>query len=493
MSTSGLLELLEVGTFAERLLGRPLWPYQLDFARSSARYRCWTGGRQVGKSTVLAVCALHTAFTRAGQTVLLVSAGEVASRRLLEECASLATSSPLLAGAVLDESKAQLVLGNGSRILSVPASQRQIRGWPVDLLILDEAGFIDPEVWRAAEPSIIARPGSRVILSSSPWGDVEHFFRRLWQRGMDAPSEQLRSWHVPSIMSPLVDRKLLEEIREREAPDYFAREYEAAWTDEAGAYFAESEIMLAVADYELLDPAQSWFQGQVGQTVAGVDWGMARDANAVVVVGLLDDEGLNSDGRWRLFVPWLEARYRMPWSQFIDRLCVVAGALNVSVMASETNGVGAYPTDDLKDRLWKYRGPRSGTTYVYPVVTDLRRKQSGFGMVRSLLQGGRLVLPRDPELLKQLRSLQFEQLPAGGTRISVPDRVGHDDLVMALMQAVSCVAPQWLEDGFEGRRVVVPGDAVETAGGVLVPRRPLPVAGRSFLVQPRGVEGGEGW
>ena len=32
------------------------------------------------------------------------------------------------------------------------------------------------------------------------------------------------------------------------------------------------------------------------------------------------------------------------------------------------------------------------------------------------------------ELLKQLRCLQFEQMAGGGTRIAVPERLGHDDI-----------------------------------------------------------------
>ena len=141
------------GVFAEMLLGQPLWPHQLELARSPARYRVMCAGRQVGKSTLLAVLALHEAATRRNVRVMLVSAGEVASRRLLEECATLANGSALLRGSVLDESRLVLGLSNGSQILSVPASQRQIRGPAVDLLILDEAGFIDPEIWRAAQPT----------------------------------------------------------------------------------------------------------------------------------------------------------------------------------------------------------------------------------------------------------------------------------------------------------------------------------------------------
>ncbi len=76
-----------------------------------------------------------------------------------------------------------------------------------------------------------------------------------------------------------------------------------------------------------------------------------------------------------------------------------------------------------------------GRSYLNGVVTDVRRKQSGFGMIKGLLQTGRLVLPCEPDLLKQLRGLEFETLPSGNQRIAVPDRLGHDDICDALCQA----------------------------------------------------------
>jgi hypothetical protein len=56
-----------------------------------------------------------------------------------------------------------------------------------------------------------------------------------------------------------------------------------------------------------------------------------------------------------------------------------------------------------------------------------------------LLQQGRLELPNYPPLLRQLRNLSFERLPAGGVRIHVPERAGHDDLCSALCLAASAV------------------------------------------------------
>src|SRR3954447_23505905 len=103
----------DAAVFAEALVGAPLWPHQLEVAQSSARYRVICAGRQVGKSRLLAVLALHHAFSRARSLVLVVSSGDRAAKRLLEEVAALALGSPLLAGSVVDESLSAVVLSNG--------------------------------------------------------------------------------------------------------------------------------------------------------------------------------------------------------------------------------------------------------------------------------------------------------------------------------------------------------------------------------------------
>lgn len=417
----------DAGVFAELLLGAPLWPHQVEVVESPARYRVICAGRQVGKSRLLAVSALHRAFSRAGQTVLIVSAGDTASKRLLEEVAQLALASPLLAGSVVDESSQVVVLSNGSTIRSVPASQRQIRGWPVDLLIVDEAGFIDPDIWRAAEPAIIARPGSRVLLSSSPWGGPEHFFRVLWQRGMAAPSEQVAAWHWPSSTSPLVDQDLLEEIRDRESPAYFAREFLAEWTDAAGAYFTTAELEAATEDLELVDPVEG---AGCGVVVGGVDWGMARDAHALTVLAGLPE--VDGKGRQRFRVAWLEERFGLSYEAWIDRLVEVAGGFTFSTLSAETNGVGQMPTQVLARRLWE----ALGRDLVAPVATTARLKEDAFGFIKLLLQQGRLVLPRHPSLLRQLTALEFSMTEGGLLRIAVPERSGHDDVAMSLALAV---------------------------------------------------------
>jgi len=69
---------------------------------------------------------------------------------------------------VVDEQAQLVTLDNGSEIRSVPASERAVRGWSVDLLLADEAALIpDDLLLGAALPTTAARPDARVVLASS--------------------------------------------------------------------------------------------------------------------------------------------------------------------------------------------------------------------------------------------------------------------------------------------------------------------------------------
>ncbi|WP_434616493.1 hypothetical protein [Arthrobacter sp. A5] len=166
----------------------------------------------------------------------------------------------------------------------------------------------------------------------------------------------------------------------------FRTEILAEWADNVGSYFSEEEIMGAVADYEMTSPEdlEAWIDRPY-VAAAGVDWGYAQDANALTLVSVLEDYGQNRGllGEGLVFfIPYLEVRHKWAYSAFIDRIVEVAGKYYLRTLASETNGVGQYPTEDLRLRM--YNANRDSN--VASVVTDVRRKQSGFSMIRGLLQ-----------------------------------------------------------------------------------------------------------
>lgn len=516
--------------FAEVLIGQPLWDHQREVVESEAKYSVICAGRRAGKTHVFGVMALHRAFSQSGSKVLIVSSGEDAAKNMFAAVAEMTQGSEWLRSSVVDDLTQSMTLSNGSVIRCVSSSMRQVRSQEADLLIVDEAGFVTEEIWDAVEPVTVARPGSRILVCSSPWGGPGSWFHDLWRQGMDRPSKDLRSWHWPSTVSPMVNQAQLESIRARKSSWSYGREYLAEWTDTSGAYFTEAELSAAVADYPLMSPERAleaggqWVDGPgylpVFEAVAGVDWGFNRDANAVVLLAAAEDFGLNDEllgeGVRPLFIPWLEWHERLEYMKFVDRLVEVAGSYDVQVIASERNGVGASPTQAL-DRA--VRGSDRARAWVRPVWTDARRKMSGFGKLKGLLQRQQLVLPRHPELLKQLRGLEFAQTESGLTKIAVPERSGHDDLAMALLQAVSCLQtdpPRWSSGltifdapaaardvwsvyarSAAARRAQVAAGAlsvVSTESGIRLPEpvRPCEQANRWWRT-PEGDESGDGW
>lgn len=467
----------DIAFFAEAVCGAPLWPHQIEVATCDARYRVILAGRRAGKSRLLAILALHAAFRKPGTSVVIVSVGEVASLRVLADVTKL-INNPLLAGSAVDELKSTVRLSTGSTIESFPASMKQIRGIGADLLILDEAAFIPRDIWSAAYPSVADRvkAGAKVIMCSTPWPVSDSWFKDWFDRAMLAQDDRLRAWHWPSSVNPRIGEEEMADMREGMSEDEYAREIEARWTAEQGTWFTTAEIEAAVADYELMPPARArqlspydrWASARERKfsAVGGIDYGFAVDANAVTLISALEDGGANK--RLIHYVSWMEAHHGMEYGPFTDRLVDISKSFDMRLWASETNGCGSAPTQDLRRKL---REQQVGG-WVIPVWTDARRKQAGFSKVKSLMQSGSLVLPRDPALLRELHALDYERSDSGTMRIAA--RSGfHDDLSMSLMQAVSCLKPVPNPDttlfGAEYEHTV-------TGRGTLMPVSPRPRA-----------------
>lgn len=219
----------------------------------------------------------------------------------------------------------------------------------------------------------------------------------------------------------MVDTALLETWRASSSAREWRQEVLAEWVEDAGAYFTTAELEGAVVDYELIRPETAAGRGGV----AGVDWAFAHDANAVTVLTMAAEGDDLPDGC--IFPAWVEEQFRMPYARFVDRVCDVARGFGLARVVSEMNGVGAMPTQTLEQKL--------GSRVVLGVHTDMRVKENAFGAIKGLIGQGRMVLPRHPELLRQLGALEFETRDSGGVSISVPERLGHDDLAMSLALA----------------------------------------------------------
>src|SRR4051794_4724806 len=178
----------DVAAFADRVLHRPLWPHQIEAAQTDAFITVIAAARRTGKTTFAETLAIWTAIRERNVKVLMLSATQDAARRLTESIGATLNARPLTRGAVVDDFATRIRLTNGSEIISLPASQRQVRGYGagVRLVVLDEAGFMPGELWAAAHYTALdERPRSRILMTGTPWGSADHFFRRAFATGRE--------------------------------------------------------------------------------------------------------------------------------------------------------------------------------------------------------------------------------------------------------------------------------------------------------------------
>jgi hypothetical protein len=438
----------DLGAFAA-LVGRPLTSWQLEALKLATWLSVIVAPRQSGKSRALSVLACHHAYRHPRSLVLIVSAGEVAARRLLAEVRSLAAH-PLLRGSVVDESTYSVTLSNGATIRCTPSSERQIRGWAVDLLLVDEAAVISDELLAAALPTTAARPDARVVMASSPWSDAGPFYAAA-QRGFTGdPTTRAFRWKLTDCA--WISAATIEAARATLSPLRFAAEYEGAFVGGADAYFPREDLLACTADYPLARLGNG-----TEPVTAGLDWGRARDAHAVVLAGVAHDYGVN--GRPVVVLPWVETS-RRPYGAQVAEVAALAGSWRLVAVHSETNGVGAFPTEELT-RLLRARAT------VTPVASSQASKENGYGRLATMLSRREIVLPAHEELIRQLGGVTATPTPSGGLRIAAVTEAVHDDLPDAAVLAVTGLPSPLLQMAATDP----PADVrwVETPEGVRVP------------------------
>ena len=523
------LELLtrDVAAFADAI-GWPLAAFQVRALGLERRTSVVVAPRQSGKSRSLAVLALWWAFRRREQRTLVISAGEEASRRLLAEIRRVAAGSPLLAGSVADELAGLLTLTNGSEIRSVPASQAQIRGWAVDLLLVDEAALVsDDLLLGAALPTVAARPDARVVLASSATVASGAFFDHA-RVGEAGGSEHVVTYRWALADCPWISPSAIEAARESMSALRFAAEYEAVFAGSADALFPRSVLERVTVDFasdrleDLAPPARVF---------GGCDWGATRDRCAHVAIGRLARENRFAV---RCAVAWPSGT---PLHAVVE--AIAGSPAHFDALSSERNGIGEGVTqmlaravsgrapdagggarvvgpaavlyDDLAERVEgglrpvpRRPRPAGFVTELRGVTTTAALKAAVWSAIRLMVDRDRLLFPAGAEdLLRELLMLRVDLTPSGVERIEAGS--GHDDLADALFLA----AQPYSVDGRRGCHLadldaellagrlpagqvpaaVAEGEKVDGPGGLPVLRRPAWTSIRTAEVSlPAGVD-----
>jgi hypothetical protein len=411
--------------FAE-MVGWPLAGFQLEALTEETRQVCLVAARQVGKSRSLAVYGCWKAYRLPKQLILVVSAGQTGADRLLATMAEI-SGAPLLRESVGEAFVSRIVLSNGSEIRSFPASSNAVRGWSADVLLIDEASGMTEELWAAALPTTAARPAAVIVLASSPFGDSGPFYD-LAMDGLEPGNPVTRTWTWSLEQAPWITPEVIEAARRSLSPLKFRAEYLGEWIAAGNSYFDRDDIDACVCPFEMTR------DGGGAPATMGLDWGKAADRSAIAVCGLLDDHGVN--GRPVVVLAYCETARRDYSAQCDEVEAVAAGWKDLRIF-SESVGVGAMPTERVRQRLPQHR--------VEPVRTSAKSKEDAYGKLALMLSERAIVLPDHPELIKQLKGIVAAPRPSGGLRIEARTESLHDDLPDAVTMALAGLPDQLAE------------------------------------------------
>jgi len=205
--------------------------------------------RQWGKSTLSSLMCLHRAIYYPRSLCLLVSPSlrqSTENFRKIGDALGLGLDLDLV-----ENNKTTLTLSNASRVISLPGTQRTIRGFSgPDLIVVDEAAQADDELYGSLFPMLTSNPRGRMVIASTPWGR-RGFFYKIWSEG---GPEWLKT-RVTAADNPRLDPAILEEARKGpNGPLWFQQEYMGEFVSDEFSIFDEDRLQKAISnDFEEID------------------------------------------------------------------------------------------------------------------------------------------------------------------------------------------------------------------------------------------------
>jgi Terminase large subunit, T4likevirus-type, N-terminal len=216
-------------------------PWQRDLLRSTSDRLLLNCCVQSGKSTMTAIVALHRALYYPGSLILCLAPALRQSQELFGKVLGFYRDlgrpvSPQ------GERKLSLELENGSRIVTLPGSEKTIRGFSgTSLLVVDEAARVEDELYYAVRP-MLAVSGGALMMLSTPYGKRGVFYEE-WISG--------RGWEryeVPASRCPRISREFLDEERASLPPFIYRQEYECSFEDTEDQVFTSDLIDRALTE-----------------------------------------------------------------------------------------------------------------------------------------------------------------------------------------------------------------------------------------------------
>jgi hypothetical protein len=199
--------------------------------------------RQWGKSTVIALKALHHALEHPKSTIVVVSKSEKQGGELITRIRNFAGLLPL-PGKRVPGYEYSLQLPNGAKIYAIAHNEESAPSRTANIVIYDEAARVSDTMFSATLP-FIAATGGHVWILSTPNGQVG-FFYNFWH---DRDPQWTRIFSTVDDC-PAIARDYLD-LHRRATPHLFRQEFYCEFKPAPGSLTTREFIR------QVYDPALS--------------------------------------------------------------------------------------------------------------------------------------------------------------------------------------------------------------------------------------------
>lgn len=384
------------------------------WVKADSRKFVFLCSRRLGKSYMMCVLALQSAMARRCKILFITSTQKDARdivkplmNKIIEDCP------PSIRPVFKRQDSRFVVPSTGSEILLVGVDKDpdSVRGQEADLIIVDEAGFVnhlDYLVSSVLMPMLLTTNG-QMILATTPPKQLDHPFIGFLAEAESNGTVIKKTIYANPRVTPKQIAEYMAEAGGENSPD---------WRRE---YLCE---ILQDAEMSVI-PEFSSVEKEIIYEIERPPW---ADRYVSMDLGFTDDTGLT-----------------FGWWDFQNALLVIEDEL---VIQRETSRVIAAKIQDVEGRLWKDQEPykRVADHNNPQLIFDLNSMHGlSFGLankdigkepminrLRLMIANKQVIIhPRCKNLIMQLRFARWKD--AGKTTFVRSENFGHFDLVDALI------------------------------------------------------------
>lgn len=197
--------------------------------------------RQLGITTLTAAYALWLMLFKKDQSILALAPTQEKARNIVDKVRFAYAQLPSwMKVPSLEDNKLSLILNNGSKIKAASGASESARGYTANVLILDEAAFIEnaEDLWGSAQQTLAT--GGIAIVLSTPNG-VGQWFHQQWV-GAEAEENNFIPIRLPWSVHPSRNAKWREDQDKELGKRLAAQECDCSFISSGDTYFESEDL-----------------------------------------------------------------------------------------------------------------------------------------------------------------------------------------------------------------------------------------------------------